>query len=269
MKRASIDGVEIEYEVTGLGSAVFLIHGSILADAFFPLTREESLARYKIVQHHRRGFAGSDHATANYTIEKWASDCNGLMKYLGIADLHLVGHSYGALIALQLTLQVPEKIRTLTLLEPPLLSAVPSGPQFMELLGPIVNAYQRGDVAGAIDSFLSLVNGPDYRAIIDSALPIGAFDLAVRDAETLFHSELPAMQNWSFTRAHGGSIRQPVLSVLGERSAPVFKEVHELLKDWIPQTEKLLIPRATHGLQIMNPAAVADGLNSFFGKHES
>jgi phosphopantothenate synthetase len=47
------------------------------------------------------------------------------------------------------------------------------------------------------------------------------------------------MQNWSFTRANARSIRQPVLSVLGEQSALVFKEVRELLKEWIAQTEQL------------------------------
>jgi pimeloyl-ACP methyl ester carboxylesterase len=76
------------------------------------------------------------------------------------------------------------------------------------------------------------------------------------------------MQNWSFTRANARSIRQPVLSVLGEQSALVFKEVRELLKEWIAQTEQLFIPNATHALQMMNPTAVAEGLISFWRRHE-
>ena len=48
----------------------------------------------------------------------------------------------------------------------------------------------------------------------------------------------------------------------------VFRESHELIKQWLPQAEELAIPQVTHGLEYMNPRAVADGLALFFASHK-
>jgi hypothetical protein len=48
----------------------------------------------------------------------------------------------------------------------------------------------------------------------------------------------------------------------------MFRESHELIKQWLPQAEELAIPQVTHGLQYMNPRAVADGLALFFASHK-
>ena len=36
MQRVNLNGVDLEYDVQGSGEPLLLIHGSILADAFFP-----------------------------------------------------------------------------------------------------------------------------------------------------------------------------------------------------------------------------------------
>ena len=120
---------------------------------------------------------------------------------------------------------------------------------------------------GAADAFLKLVNGGEYRQVIDDRLPAGAFDLAVTDLDTLFQVELPALQEWQFTAGDAKRIRLPVISVTGNESAPVFAEIHDLLMQWISQAEELRIPGATHGLQMINPGAVAEGLSRFLAQH--
>ena len=111
------------------------------------------------------------------------------------------------------------------------------------------------------------MNGDEYRQVIDERLPAGAFDLAVADLDTFFQVEMPAVQAWRFTADDAKQIRQPVVSVIGSESAPVFRESHNLLMEWIPQAEELKIPDATHGLQMINPSAVADGLSRFFARY--
>lgn len=50
MERAVVDGITLEYEVTGTGEPVVLIHGALIADVFRPLLAEPSLARrYRLV----------------------------------------------------------------------------------------------------------------------------------------------------------------------------------------------------------------------------
>jgi len=128
--------------------------------------------------------------------------------------------------------------------------------------------YEPGDKVGATDAFLTGVVGADYRRVIETFLPPGAFELAVTDLDTFFQVELPALRQWRLTAADAARIHQPVLAVVGTETAPIFRESHELVKQWIPQAEELVVPQATHTLQYMNPSAVADGLARFLASHK-
>jgi pimeloyl-ACP methyl ester carboxylesterase len=247
MNRARIDGKVLEYEVRGTGEPVVLVHGALIADAFAPLLAEPALTeRYRLVLYHRRGFAGSTHAEDPLSIAQQAADCRALMDHLGVRRAHVAGHSYGGVIGLQLALDYPDMVHSLALLEPALL-IVPSTPQFMEAMGPIMQRYEAGDKMGAVDDFLQTVVGPEYRSVLDRVLP-GAFAQTVADADTFFRIELPALEQWSFTQAEAGRITQPVLAVLGADSHtlwPGWVEVHDLVQAWLPQSEAFVLEGAT------------------------
>jgi pimeloyl-ACP methyl ester carboxylesterase len=269
MNRAQIDGRELEYEVRGAGEPVVLVHGAHIADAFAPLLAEPVLAeQYRLILYHRRGFAGSTPPDGPLSIAQHATDCRDLMHHLGVQCAHVVGHSSGGVIALQLALDAPEAVHSLALLEPALLT-VPSAPQFVDAMGPVLQMYEAGNKTGAVDSFLQAVVGPEYRSVLDRVLP-GAFAQAVADADAFFRIELPAVQQWSFTQADAGRITQPVLTVLGADSHtlwPGWIEVHQRVQAWLPQAEAFVLEGATHGLQIINPKGMAAGLVDFFARH--
>lgn len=171
MERVRIDGAELEYEVQGTGEPVVLVHGSHIADAFAPLLAEPALTeRYQLVMYHRRGFAGCTRAEGPLSIEQQAADCHALIQHLGVQRAHVAGYSYGGPIVLQLALDAPEVVHSLALLEPALFF-VPSTPQLMEAMDPAIQMYGEGDKRGAIDSFLQVVFGPEYRSVLDRVLP--------------------------------------------------------------------------------------------------
>ena len=196
MQRVNLDGVDLEYTVQGSGEPLVLIHGAILADAFSPLLAEPRIANtYRVIAYHRRGFAGSSRASAPFMIGQQAADGRALLRHLGITRAHIAGHSYGAAIALQWALDAPDEVQSLALLEAPFSEAIPSGPTFWEgvVAGP-TDLYERGDKLGATDAFLTGVVGAEYRQVIATSLPPGAFELAVADVDTFFQVELPALQ---------------------------------------------------------------------------
>jgi len=50
MQRVHLNGADLEYEVQGSGEPLLLIHGSILADAYFPLRAEPPIANhYRVI----------------------------------------------------------------------------------------------------------------------------------------------------------------------------------------------------------------------------
>lgn len=265
MDRIVADGISLEVEDRGVGEPVVLIHGGVCADWFKGLRDEAALAgSYRVIRYHRAGYAGSDRVAGALTIQQQAGHCRSLLRHLGIARAHLVGHSSSAAIALQLALDHPDAVHSLALLETALL-AVPSGP----FAGEAMRAFLDGDRAAAVDIWLHGVCGQDYRTVMDEVLP-GAADRAVSDAETFFGQELPALREWSFDRSHAERITQPVLLVLGARSGEVsaaFGQRHELLLAWLPCAESFVLPDATHLLHVQNPAGMAGGLARFLAAH--
>jgi len=269
MERVQLNGADIEYEVRGSGAPVVFIHGSILSDGFVPVIEQTGIAEnFQIVHYRRRGYAGSSRAVAGMTMQGWADDCIALLNHLGIASAHVAGHSFGAGIALQMAIDAPGRVRKLALLEPPLLSLVPSGGQFTEWVASVREIYDSGDKTAAMDMVLAGAYGQDYRRFTDVALPAGAFDRAVSDIDTYFQVELGAMQHWNITTEGLKNIRHPVLSMRGSDTLPVFFEGADLLQQWIPEVDTMLIPRASHDLPGRNPAAVATGLVEFFTKND-
>jgi pimeloyl-ACP methyl ester carboxylesterase len=135
-------------------------------------------------------------------------------------------------------------------------------------LAAAVPLYEAGDPGGAIDAFLDVVLGPgEYKSVAEANLPAGWHDRAVAGAGTFFRVEFPAFPEWQFTPELAGRITQPVLSVVGALSDPFFREGDALIREWIPQSETFVLPGASHGLQFMNPGALATGLVAFLEKH--
>ena len=106
----------------------------------------------------------------------------------------------------------------------------------------------------------------ECRRLLDSRVP-GALTAATTDADTFFGVELPALGAWTFGAAEARGITQPVLSVLGADTQPLWVEIATLLRSWLPQVEECTVEGAGHLLQIQRPEAVARGLADFFDRH--
>jgi pimeloyl-ACP methyl ester carboxylesterase len=239
---------------------LLLIHGGICADNLSALLKEPNLIeRYRVVSYHRRGYGRSDRAPAGFSIAHYAAEARALMQTLGVSRAHVVGFSYGGVIGLQLVRDAADSVASLGLLEPALVS-----PSFWEFAASLRAMYDRGDKAGALCAFFrEIYLGPDFRRIVERTLPAGAFEQALVDIDTLLQVELPALEKWTFTAEDAKRIRQPVVSVVGEESPPMFWENHARLKQWIPHAEQLTVPKANHGFPHINPSALADGLARF------
>lgn len=270
--RAAVDSVELEYQTRGTGEPVVLVHAGIFADWFKPLLEQPALtSRYRLVSYHRVGYAGSGRVAGPVSIARQAAQLRALMLHLRIERAHLVGHSSGGNIALQLALDAPDMVQTLVLMEPAL--PVGGGPERMlatrAAMAPAFEAFRAGDKARAIDFFMQRVSGPAYRAPLDRVLP-AAFNQAVADADTFFGQELPAILQWSFAREDASRIAHPALAVLGEKSpevTPLWSERHQTLLAWLPRCEGFVLPGTTHLLHVQDPRGMAEAIAAFFARH--
>src|ERR671933_1980646 len=151
LERARLNGVELEYELKGSGEPVLLIHGSHFCRSFLVLLAQPWLTeRYTLIRYHRRGFLGSSPATGVVSLKDQAADARALLDHLQIPRAHVVGHSYGGSIALQLAVDAPTRVHSLVLLEAALTS-VPHWQAVRELNRVTTERYQRGDWEAAVD----------------------------------------------------------------------------------------------------------------------
>ncbi len=268
MESVNVNGVDLEYEAVGSGEPVLLI-SPVLADGFLPLLSEPALTdRYRLIRYHKRGWAGSTHTSPPVSMSDHAADAAALLDHLGVHSAHIAGHSSGAAVAAQLALDRPEYVHSLVLLELSLLS-VPSGEAFLEQAEPAFDAYAGGDHPRAVAMFMTAASGLDWtacRRLLEEGLP-GAVVQAVEDAETFFGVELPALVEWRFGPQEAAAIGQPVLSVLGRETGPLWVEVADFLRSSLPNVEEFAAEGVGHLLHIQCAQPVARGIASFLERN--
>jgi pimeloyl-ACP methyl ester carboxylesterase len=263
VSQVKLDGAELTVRDVGSGPPVLFIHGAILLDALAPLMKEPAIGgAFRVVSYGRRGFGRKP--TPPISLKAQAADAAAVLDHVAIERAHVVGHSLGAAIALQMAHDFPDRVQTLTLIEPPLPAHVPSGAAFAGDFQPVVAAYQKGDKAGAMAMFLTWVGGPDVRSVIDGKLPAGAWDLGVADIDTFFQVELPSTREWKFGAEQGQTLKMPLLVACGAETNALFKESCEVLAKWAPQTQQHEIAGANHMAPATHSKEVAESLTQFW-----
>ena len=263
----SVGGVELEYWLKGAGEPVVFLHGGVLTDWFGPLAAELSMTDgYQLVSYHRPGYGSSTLPSQPITLAGQADCCLALMRHLGIAKAHLVGHSVGACIALQAALQEPEAVASLALLEPPVMTAASDPLPALTVLRATATLWNQGDVAGAMDAFMRGIVDPDYERVLDRVLGTWRED-ALKGTDAFFQTDQPALQAWRFEKPEAARVRQPAILFLGHNSTrvnPIREPVHRTLLSWLPNAEGHTLEGATHLLPLQKPAQISALLTAFY-----
>jgi pimeloyl-ACP methyl ester carboxylesterase len=213
---------------------LLLVHGSVV-NAELTWSAQKPLAeRFEIVAPNRRGFPpGPDVEQVDFEDEAvW------LERFLE-PGTHLVGHSYGGVIALLAAARRPETLHSLTVIEPPAFGVargIPAADEFMARTGQHWTSGPR-DPAEFLRGFLSLVG---------SSTPPGHFTPELlQGARTLMVERSPAEAVIPFDELAAAPF--PKLVVSGGHS-PAFEAVCDVLEQRIG-AERAVLPGAGHSVQ--------------------
>ena len=77
---------------------------------------------------------------------------------------------------------------------------------------------------------------------------------------------MPELTEWEFGPQQAAAIGQPVLSVLGSQTKPLW-EVAEFLRSSLPQIEELEVEGVGHLLHIQRPEPVTRGVAEFLTRN--
>jgi pimeloyl-ACP methyl ester carboxylesterase len=265
--RLDLDDAEFVFWDSGSGEPVLLSHPSFGAEW---LTRVgELLPGYRILRTHRPGYGESRDLSGQLSIADRAEHLAVLLGARGISRTHLVGHSSGATIALQLAAAHPELVASIVLLE----LAFPYAPNEArsDAMRNAIQAAKENDLDKAFDFFPGVVCGPDLRDVLSRALGENGRDESIRSGRYVFDKEIPALAAWDSDAAGLARIDQPTLLVdgTGERvgGGNPYRARHVAMAARLQHAELKSLPAVTHALPVEDPALVAQTIADFLRQH--
>jgi 3-oxoadipate enol-lactonase len=108
-------GAPLYWESTGTGTPVLLIHGLGLSGGAWWRTVDALSPTLRVITFDHRGIGRSKSLMPAFTTEAMADDAASILEELGLDSAHVYGISLGGMIAQQLALRHPERIRSLVL----------------------------------------------------------------------------------------------------------------------------------------------------------
>jgi len=270
---ARVNGVSLHFHERGAGAPIVFVHGSLVDFREWGPVADQLAGEYRTLTYSRRynypnenPFAGTDHSAA---VE--AEDLAALIRARRLGPAHVVGVSYGGYTGLLLALRHPELVRSLVVVEPPLIRWLPDLPGGAEpaiafdqqLVAPTREAFRAGDSEGALRASLEYLAFPGAM----DQLPTEILDLLranVREWEAIMTSSdaFPRV-----TREDLGRLDIPVLVISGERGLEIARLIDPALANAVPDGERLVIPGGTHDVCSEQPAVCAGAIREHIDGH--
>lgn len=283
MPTLEVEGVSLYYERAGSGDPVVLSHGVPMDHRAWSAQVEALSKAYSTITYSRRYAYPNRRAgdLADSTVEANAADLRGLIEKLGVAPVHLVGHSYGGFVAAHLAAERPDLVRTLVLVEPAIPTLLVEDPdstgQMFSLLlghpgvalsarrfqagslGPSLAALDRGQAKKAVQLF---VDGIQNRVGAFAELPAPTQQVMLDNAMTIaeLRTRMPQFKEAA------ARVSRRTLVVNGANTAVWLLRVGELAMKAIPEADAASIGRSRHFPQVENPQEFNSTVMGFLAK---
>jgi pimeloyl-ACP methyl ester carboxylesterase len=280
-------GAELHCATFGRGADVVFIHGlgANMAFWYWPARAIVASNRRAIV-YDLRGHGRSSAPDQGYGLHQMQGDLLHLLDHLNIEQADIVGHSYGARVALAFAGLHPERVRTLTIADtqikalqaPVRLREWPHWERWKQDL--IANGMQDLPDADAVIDFQLLDRFNKYTsAQLNQGLRLAPARVSLRSRDM----GVKGAKRWQFllekttagrelsdegplTKTFFSTIRAPSLLVYGQMSHCIATS--DALRALIPDSRQAIIRGAGHFFPAVRPRQFVRLLVRFLGRHD-
>ena len=250
----TINGTELYSEVDGEGEPVLLLHGGFCSLESLRAQSDALVPRYEVHAFERPGHGRSADIDEEYSYELGLADTVAYLDARGLEGVHVIGYSDGAILALMLALEHPERVRSVVSisgnLDPSAFDR--SGEHERLLLSPEPAETTGADASGYQPE-------PDLeRRHYERLSPDGPqhADVVLEKLFRLWTTEP------NIDAARLASIAAPTLIVAGDRDS--IRPDHSLLMAAsIPGARLCIVPGASHGLLAEQPELISRVIGDF------
>ena len=248
MPTLRIADVDLEYTCTGRGEPLVLIHGLGSSGKDWERQVRAFAERYRVITFDLRGHGASSKPAGPYSIAELAHDTSLLMNGLHAEPAYVVGVSLGGMIALQLTLDRPDLVRRLVIVN----SAPAVVPRGLRQHGALLLRRATLELFG-LDAMGRVIGKRLFPRPDQVGLRAEFRERWRQNEQVAYRAALEAIVGWSVSDRLS-SLRCPTLVVSGDRDyTPVaYKQQYMQL---IPNAELAVIADSGHGTPIDQPEA--------------
>ena len=260
------DGCVLAYERRGsAGPPIVFIQGVGLHGDGWALQTADLRDAWSCLSFDHRGVAQSQPQAGPLSVERLAGDVLALMDTQGWSAAHLVGHSLGALVAIETAALAPDRVRSLALL-----CSVTRGRDATRVTVPIVRlgvAAAFGSARARRHAFLRLVlppsarRGADLDALAASMAPHFGRDLA--EQPRVVDAQLAALRRYDAGPRLSLLPRVPTLVVSAQHDPIAPPRFGRALAGAISGAAFVCIEDAAHGVTLQR----ASDVNALLRRH--
>lgn len=116
---ASVNGINLYYEIRGAGKPLIMLHGGFGTFDMFAALSPALALDHQIIGVDLYGHGRTALTDRPFRFEDMADDIAGLIQHLGLKTADLLGYSLGGIVALQTAIRHPEHISKLVLISTP------------------------------------------------------------------------------------------------------------------------------------------------------
>lgn len=258
-------GCPLTYDVAGVGAPVLLVQGvGVQGSGWRP--QVEALAReFRCVTFDNRGIGASQPAGREIRVEQMAADALAILDAEGIESAHVVGHSLGGAVALEIALAARERVSSLSLLCT--FSGGRTAAPFSARLAWWGARSRLGSRRMRRHGFLGLVLSPGRQsgAELDAlAAAIGRlFGHDLADLPPVAAEQLRALRRYDASNRSAALAGLPTLVVAAAHDPIAPPRAGRALAAGIPDARYVEIADASHGLPITH----AEQVNALLADH--
>ena len=284
-KTVVVNGTRLAYREAGSGEPVVLMHGLASDLRIWTDPWDGKLPdlgeRFRVIAYSGRYARPNEDVPPSVDDDGQVhvDDLVAFLKALDAEPAHLVAHSGGGFVALLAAMRHPESVKSLVLMEPPvvipLVSSPPRATEFLKLLLthpatamallkfaggaalPAQKALRAGDDEAAIETFFRGVFGARFDSMPE------ATKQRLWENRSSFRAQLLRTGPPLFADDDLRAVTQPVLLVQGSESPPVFRCSIDHLEALFPDAERAMIADASHAPQEDQPDAWAQATRGF------
>lgn len=271
MPHATARNIKFYYQQLGEGPDVMLVHGITGNLAVWMLSGlvQKLAKQFRVTAFDMRGHGYSDTPESDYTSSDMADDIAGLCGELGIEQVRLLGHSFGAVVTLHAASRYRDLVQGTILSDPfvPALRSLQADPRKWKGFGAYkTNARSAGmfidgnlwDLKEMLEQAASLT-GERKKLFIEKA-GAASLDRLVRLHGTTCGSDVAKVAG--LTEELISEIQQDVVCLYGEHSP--FLPMCERIGELVTNCTMDMIPKAQHFAFEENPTVFIDRVEHHF-----